>query len=206
MRGTGTTTAHPRTARPWLPRSTPWPLHHATSLGDAPHSRATARVAPSLPLWHTPYGDARGAQTMPFESIYIALPTGSEIGANLKRALRANGSVKVVDRVEDAQAGFLPTGEGRDKVILSLNSAGRVREFQLRYRYSYRLVDQKLQDLAPPAEIVLTRDITYSDADVLAKDQEETLLWRDMQNDLVQQVMRRLAAAKAPVAAADAVR
>jgi hypothetical protein len=65
MRGTGTTTAHPRTARPWLPRSTPWPLHHATSLGDAPHSRATARVAPSLPLWHTPYGDARGAQTMP---------------------------------------------------------------------------------------------------------------------------------------------
>jgi len=148
----------------------------------------------------------RGAQTMPFESIYIALPTGSEIGANLKRALRANGSVKVVDRVEDAQAGFLPTGEGRDKVILSLNSAGRVREFQLRYRYSYRLVDQKLQDLAPPAEIVLTRDITYSDADVLAKDQEEALLWRDMQSDLVQQVMRRLAAAKAPAPAVDTAR
>lgn len=140
----------------------------------------------------------RGAQSMPFESIYIALPTGSEIGANLKRALRANGSVKVVDRVEEAQAGFLPTGENRDKVILSLNSAGRVREFQLRYRFSYRLVDQKFQDLAPPAEIIMTRDITYSDADVLAKDQEEALLWRDMQTDLVQQIMRRLAAAKPP--------
>lgn len=145
----------------------------------------------------------RGAQSMPFESIYIALPSGSEVGANLKRALRANGSVKIVDRVEDAQAGFLPTGENRDKVILSLNSAGRVREFQLRYRFAYRLIDQKMQDLAPPAEIIMTRDITYSDADVLAKDQEEALLWRDMQTDLVQQVMRRLAAAKPPVAADD---
>ena len=147
----------------------------------------------------------RGAQTMPFQSIYVALPTASEFGANLKRALRANASVKVVDRVEDAQAGFLPTGEAREKTILSLNSAGRVREFQLRYRYSYRLVDQKMQDLAPPAEIVLTRDITYSDADVLAKDQEEIVLWRDMQTDLVQQVMRRLAAAKPPAPAGDAV-
>ena len=33
------------------------------------------------------------------------------------------------------------------------------------------------------------------------KEQEEILLYRDMQNDLVQQLLRRLAAAKMPAAA-----
>ena len=44
--------------------------------------------------------------------------------------------------------------------------------------------------------VELNRDLTYSDSDVLAKTQEEDLLWRDMENDLIQQLMRRLAAAK----------
>jgi LPS-assembly lipoprotein len=48
----------------------------------------------------------------------------------------------------------------------------------------------------PPATIELVRDLTYDDSNVLAKQQEETLLWRDMENDLVQQLMRRLAAAR----------
>lgn len=149
-----------------------------------------------LPLLTACGFQLRGAQSLPFQSIYVAVPLNSEFGSGLKRALRANGSVQVVDDPKVADAGFVPTGENRDKVILSLNSAGRVREFQLRYRYAYRLVDKNMQDIAPPAEILLTREITYDDAQILAKDQEENLLWRDMQNDLVQQVMRRLAAVK----------
>jgi LPS-assembly lipoprotein len=43
---------------------------------------------------------------------------------------------------------------------------------------------------------VLRRDITYSDSDVLGKEQEEALLYRDMQNDAVQQMVRRLQVAK----------
>ncbi|WP_416142349.1 LPS assembly lipoprotein LptE, partial [Hydrogenophaga sp.] len=48
----------------------------------------------------------------------------------------------------------------------------------------------------PPSQIVLRRDITYNDNLVLSKEAEEALLWRDIQNDLVQQILRRLAAAK----------
>jgi LPS-assembly lipoprotein len=43
---------------------------------------------------------------------------------------------------------------------------------------------------------VIRRDISFSDALVLSKEAEEVLLWRDIQNDLVQQLLRRLAAAK----------
>jgi len=37
--------------------------------------------------------------------------------------------------------------------------------------------------------------MSYNDAQVIAKENEEQLLYRDMQTDMVQQIMRRLAAA-----------
>ena len=52
------------------------------------------------------------------------------------------------------------------------------------------------KEFITPTEIVIVRDISFSDEQVLAKEYEEGLLYRDMQNDMVQQVMRRLAAAK----------
>ena len=88
-------------------------------------------------------------------------------------------------------------------MILSLSSAGRVREKRLRYIYSYRIIDQKGRDLVLPGTVQLNRDLTYADSDALAKTQEEDLLWRDMENDLVQQLMRRLAAAKPQAPAAE---
>ena len=144
----------------------------------------------------------RGSYTLPYESLYLSMPDYSLIGASLKRAIRASGSTRLAEKPSDAQATFLPTAEAKEPIILSLSSAGRVREKRLRYRYAYRIVDSKGRDLVLPSTIELTRDLTYADSDVLAKTQEEDLLWRDMENDLVQQLMRRLAAAK-PVPPAD---
>jgi LPS-assembly lipoprotein len=138
----------------------------------------------------------RGAYTLPFESLYLSMPEYSVIGASLKRAIRASGSTRLALTASDAQATLLPGAEYRDRVILSLSGTGRISELRLRYLYNYRLTDDKGRDLVPPATIELVRDLTYDDSNVLAKQQEETLLWRDMENDLVQQLMRRLAAAK----------
>ncbi len=137
----------------------------------------------------------RGAQPLPFQSLYLNVGD-SEFGAVLKRNIRSSGGTRIAENAQDAQATFTVAAEAREKNILSLSSAGRVREFQLRYRYAFRVSDGKGRDYLPLTEISVTRDITFSDAQVLAKEQEETLLWRDMQNDLVQQVMRRLAAVK----------
>ncbi len=62
--------------------------------------------------------------------------------------------------------------------------------------YRFRVVNAKGQVLVPPNEISLSRDITFDDSNVLAKDLEEGLLWRDMNNDLVNQIMRRLSIVK----------
>jgi LPS-assembly lipoprotein len=136
----------------------------------------------------------RGAQPLPFSSLYIA--ENWELGAALKRNIRALGSTQLAQTPQEAQAVLTAIGEAREKIILSLSATGRVREFQLRYRFAYRVHDLKGREFIPPTEIVLVRDISFADAQVLAKEQEEALLYRDMQNDMVQQVLRRLAAAK----------
>ena len=51
------------------------------------------------------------------------------------------------------------------------------------------------QVFLPTSEILLTRDMSFNDAQVIAKEAEEAVLYRDMQTDMVQQIMRRLVAA-----------
>jgi LPS-assembly lipoprotein len=141
----------------------------------------------------------RGTADVPFQSLYVP-NADSGIALDLKRNVQAGTQAKVVDDPKQAEAILVFSDEGREKNILSLTAQGRVREFQLRYRVGFRMHDGKGNDYIPQTQIALTRDITFNDTDVLAKEAEEQLLFRDMQNDMVQQIMRRLAAAKKPAA------
>jgi LPS-assembly lipoprotein len=138
----------------------------------------------------------RGSQSLPFESIYVGAPANSELGAALRRSIRAGSGTRIADSPQEAEAILAVVGESREKTILTLDTAGRVREFQLRYRFVFRVHDGKGTDLLPQTEILLTRDFTFNDSTLLAKEQEEALLYADMQKDLVQQIVRRLAAAR----------
>ena len=87
--------------------------------------------------------------------------------------------------------------EQREKTVVGLNAAGQVREFQLRIRFRFKLRTPKGKELIPETEILQQRDISFNESAVLAKEAEEGLLYRDMQSDIVQQIMRRLAAVQA---------
>jgi LPS-assembly lipoprotein len=138
----------------------------------------------------------RGQQSFPFETINV--PTNTPLGVELQRNIAsASERTKLVPSAAEADAVLSVLTEQQEKVILSLNTQGRVREFQLRYRVVYRVAGPKGADFVPPTAIVLTRDITFNDQ-VLAKEAEEALLYREMRSDMVQQIMRRLAAAKPP--------
>ena len=129
---------------------------------------------------------------LPYKSLYIALPETADVRIWLQRYISASGQTKIVDSPKDAEAIFQQVRDSRIKTILSINSQGRVTEYRLQLDYRFRVVNQKGQVLVPANEINLTRDITFDDSNVLAKDLEEGLLWRDMNNDLVNQIMRRL--------------
>jgi LPS-assembly lipoprotein len=143
----------------------------------------------------------RGAYVLPFDKIYISLPATNELHAQLKRSLTTGSNARVVDAQKDAQATLVILDDRNAKNILSLAATGQAREFQLVRNFAFRVIDGKGRDWLPQTQIEIHRDISFSDNLVLSKDLEEALLWRDIQLDLVQQVMRRLAAAKPPIEA-----
>lgn len=141
----------------------------------------------------------RGTASLPFDTIYVPNATAG-IALELKRSIQAGTNARVVDDAKAAAAQLQFSEESRRKEILSLTAAGRVSEFRLFYRVGFRVSDGKGGDFLPPVSIQLFRDMTYDDSRVLAKEAEEQLLFRDMQSDMVQQVLRRIATAKPPKA------
>ncbi|MDR2000701.1 MAG: LPS assembly lipoprotein LptE [Zoogloeaceae bacterium] len=138
----------------------------------------------------------RGSYALPFDTLSISSPVNAELRALLKRQIEIGTKAKVVDEGAPAQASLRILGDTSEKRILSLSAAGRVSEYQLARALRFRVVDAGDNELLPPSTITLIREMTFDDAAVLSKDTEEVLLWRDIQNDLVQQLLRRLAAIK----------
>ncbi len=154
-------------------------------------------LAISLLLTLTACGfQLRGQASLPFETIYISFPVGHPIGTDLKRLIKAGTNTRIVDKAKSAQTTLEIISVVNDKQIMSVSGGGRVREFELRYRVSFRLVDAKGADLIPTNEIALRRILPYTDAQVVAKEGEEAMLVKEMQNDSAQQILRRLEAVK----------
>lgn len=138
----------------------------------------------------------RGTASLPFDTLYMPPATGGGIALDLKRNIQAGTRTTVVEDPKQAEALLEFTQEAREKIILSLAATGRVREYRLLYRVGFRVHDGKGGEFVPASTVQLTREITFNDSEVLAKESEEQLLFRDMQFDMVQQIMRRLAAAR----------
>src|SRR5262245_12631990 len=138
----------------------------------------------------------RGQTSLPFNTLYVQAPPLSPFALQLKRAVQSGSSTKIIERREDAEAILQILQELQEKEILSLGAGGRVREFQLRYRVQFRLTDEQNREHIPATEIVLKRDYSFNDEQVLSKESEEALLYRDMRSDAVYQMVRRLQAAK----------
>ncbi|HXX86719.1 MAG TPA: LPS assembly lipoprotein LptE [Casimicrobiaceae bacterium] len=142
----------------------------------------------------------RGEASYTFESLYLNSPATAAITPELKRALEGAGSAKLVAAADKAQVVLDLSTVEDNKQILSLTGGGKVFEYLLTKRILFRVHDNEGNDWLPTSEILVRRTYTYSDTEVLAKTYEEQRLWRDMQTDAVQQLVRRLQTAKKPVA------
>jgi len=135
------------------------------------------------------------AVTLAFQSVYLKTPQETPFVASLRAALRSN-KVEVSDSADKATITLEIISESTNKQILSLSSAGKVIEYQLSFRVSLSAYDEQLNVWLPEEQILLMRTLAYDDAHVLAKEQEEALLYKDMQSDAVQQALRRLSRAR----------
>lgn len=140
----------------------------------------------------------RGQYTMPFASVFVSAPVASVVATEIRREL-TNSPIRLMTTAKDADAQLNIIEDRRDRQILSLSGAGRVREYELKLRVSYQLVDAKGSVFIPTSEIQLSRILSYDDSRIIAKQQEEALLYQDMERDAVGQILRRMTAIKRPV-------
>jgi LPS-assembly lipoprotein len=140
----------------------------------------------------------RGDTPLPFKTLAIVGGEGSSLVVDLKRTLRGNAKITVVDRPDQAEAVLYIMTNQNDKSILTLSGGGRVREFQLSQKVVFRVANLDGAEWLPVSEINVRRDFSFNDSQALAKEGEERLLLADMQADAVQQLVRRLSLARHP--------
>lgn len=146
----------------------------------------------------------RGVPDFPFSSVYLNAAPSSAFARDLQRNLAtASDRLRVLrapSKPEDAQVIWQLLGEQRERIIISKNAVGQVRDLQLRYRMTFRLYSPEGLEWIAPTELEQERDMSYDETLALAKEQEAEMIYQNMQADLVQQVIRRLSSAQPPKA------
>lgn len=140
----------------------------------------------------------RGAATYPFATLYLNAPPGDPLTAELRRMIAGSAGTKLADKPGDAEAILDLTGIVDDKQVLSLSGGGRAREFMLSKRATIGVRDQAGRTWLPVSEVQVRRTYSFNEAEVLAREAQEARLLREIQSDVVQQIVRRLQAARRP--------
>lgn len=143
----------------------------------------------------------RSSGDFAFRTLYPNFSATSPLGTELRRNLMGAGTlVLLTDPQQLPQADVVLDilSEARERVVVGLNASGQVRELQLRLKVRFRLRTPAGLDWIEPVELQQQRDLSFTETAALSKEIEEAMMFRDMQTDLVQQIMRRLAVVRSP--------
>lgn len=135
----------------------------------------------------------RGAEKLVFKQLYIDADPQAYLTFELRRAVRFSHTTKLANSANEADAILQIISNKRERQVISLNSQGQAIEYRLIQQLEFSVRNHQQQFLIPPTQLALSRDLTYSDAAVLAKEVEAEQLYKNMDEDMAQQIMRRLA-------------
>jgi len=140
----------------------------------------------------------RGNVTLAFGTLRLLGSTSSPIARALRTALVDAGvrvdtfDASALSANETPEVVLTITEDQRQRVVVGQTSAGQVRELELRALFEFNLANAAGREVMPSTRLSLTRSLSFNETAVLAKDADEAVLFNDMQNDMVAQVMRRL--------------
>ena len=138
----------------------------------------------------------RGDPEVGIRKLFISSIGPSQVGSDIRRVLAA-GPTRLVPTAVEADAHLRILQEEREKTISAITGSGRVYEYQLVLRVRYELLVPGREDpVIPNTRLETRRLISYSETAPTAKEAEEQLLYKDMQLDVAQQILRQVAAAK----------
>lgn len=132
-----------------------------------------------------------------FTSIAVNPNPGGAVPLALRRHLERTVQVLAEGApLTQAQVVLDVLSEQRSLTPVGKTPSGQVREFQLRLAVRFSLRTPKGQDLIAATEIVHQQDASYSETQTLSKEIEYDLMFQSMQDDIVQQILRRLVLVK----------
>jgi LPS-assembly lipoprotein len=139
----------------------------------------------------------RGLADIPFKTVYVE-GNKMPISPDVVRILKTNG-VEITKNREKAELVIEIMRDTANKRILSLggggrNIAGAVREFELVHVLTFRMKTGKSELWDKPRTIENRRDFSYSDPEILAKAYEEAMLYENMRQDAVREILRQIEA------------
>jgi LPS-assembly lipoprotein len=109
----------------------------------------------------------------------------------IKRILRGSG-VQLTENPKQAELVLKIYGEKQTRRVLSVGSTNaKVREYELNYQVDFGL-ELGGRDLVEKQTISLMRDYTFDETAVNAKQNEENMLYKDMQSNAIRQLLQRV--------------
>jgi len=132
----------------------------------------------------------RGMTEISFKTISLE---GKELSftKNLKKTLASN-KVAIILPTENPELRIELLSEESEKRILSLSGQGLVREFEIFYRVRYRIKTIDSETWSQENIIETRRDFTFSDSNLIGKEEEERQLYESMRNEAITNLFNQI--------------
>jgi LPS-assembly lipoprotein len=140
----------------------------------------------------------RGAVPLPdsMKMMYVqGINVQQGLGLELKRGLKQNG-IQVVDDYEKDSAVLTVLENKFERRVLSVGNNAKVSEYELYSVLKFKVTDGQGKLLVEPQQVEAIRDYQFDQTQVLSSDGEEAILREQLNEQLVQSLLRRLSVVK----------
>lgn len=136
----------------------------------------------------------RGSANLPasLQTLYVqGINMQQGLGLELKRGLTRNGVI-IINNYQDGSAVLTILDNKFERRVLSVGSDAKVSEYELHGMVTFKVSDGSGKVLADSQSVKAQGDYQFDQDQVLGKGEEERLLQEQLNQQLVQSILRRL--------------
>ncbi|HAW45377.1 MAG TPA: hypothetical protein DCW60_03390 [Sutterella sp.] len=136
----------------------------------------------------------RGVVALPFTSLFVDVDSESAFGAKLRRMLKAASDVTLTNSPKEAQATLSLIQDKQARHVISLNTRGEAREYELTKTMVFRIVAPDGKEYLAPTVFQSSRNMTYNASDYTSRASEERRLYDEMTDDILTRLINTMGA------------
>ncbi len=137
----------------------------------------------------------KGQTPLPFNTLYTNIAENSPFGAQLRRSIMASSpKTRFTNDAKEAQARLTELANVQTLEEVSISVQGQVEEYEVKISFTFQLTNDKGQVILPPTTLTASREIPYDSGALQAKQGEIGALYIEMQQSLVDRIVRRITA------------